>query len=65
MSLQRHVVDFEKLSLETLKKWCGITSAIVSDCMNRTHFMSAAIKPFEIGLYSCWAGSNSHWNGRR
>ena len=50
MTLQRHAVNFTKLSLETLDKWRAIPPAIVSDCMNRTHFMSSAIKPLRQGL---------------
>ena len=49
MTLQRHVVNFKKLSIETLKKWRAIPPAIVSDCMNRTNFMSSAIKPLKQG----------------
>ncbi|MBC8339113.1 MAG: RraA family protein [Rhodospirillales bacterium] len=49
MPLQRHAVEFETLSPETLDAWRGIPPAIVSDCMNRTHFMAAAIKPLNPG----------------
>ena len=50
MTLQRHAVDFEKLSPETLETWHAIPPAIVSDCMNRTHYMAGAIKPLKPGL---------------
>ena len=50
MTLQRHAVDFEKLSPETLEAWRAIPPAIVSDCMNRTHYMAGAIKPLKPGL---------------
>ena len=50
MPLQRHAVDFETLAPETLAAWREIPSAIVSDCMNRTHAMAAAIKPVKPGL---------------
>ena len=50
MPLQRHAVDFETLAPETLAAWREIPSAIVSDCMNRTHAMAAAIKPVKAGL---------------
>ena len=50
MTLQRHTLSFTKLSLETLNKWRNIPPAIVSDCMNRTHFMSSAIKPLKQGF---------------
>ena len=49
MTLQRHAIDFETLKPETLDAWRGIPPAIVSDCMNRTHFMAAAIKPVRPG----------------
>jgi len=49
MTLQRHKADFETLPPATLKAWAGIPPAIVSDCMNRTHFMAAAIKPLRPG----------------
>ena len=49
MPLQRHAVDFETLPPETLAEWRDIPPAIVSDCMNRTHVMSAAIKPVKPG----------------
>jgi len=45
MPLQRHAVNFETLPPETLQAWRDIPPAIVSDCMNRTHFMHGAIKP--------------------
>ena len=50
MSLQRHAKEFEKISSEIIDKWRKIAPAIVSDCMNRTHFMSGAIKPLKPGL---------------
>lgn len=49
MPLQRHAVNFKPLSSETLEAWRDIPPAIVSDCMNRTHFMNAAIKPVKAG----------------
>ena len=49
MTMQRHTVDFETLKPETLDAWQKIPPAIVSDCMNRTHFMAAAIKPVRSG----------------
>ncbi|MFQ5765280.1 MAG: RraA family protein [Rhodospirillales bacterium] len=49
MTLQRHAVAFETLPPETLEAWRKIAPAIVSDCMNRTHFMAAAIKPVRPG----------------
>ncbi len=50
MTLQRYETDFETLSPETLDAWRDIPPAIVSDCMNRTHFMAAAIKPVKPGI---------------
>ena len=49
MPLQRHATDFENLTPETLAAWREIPPAIVSDCMNRTHSMAAAIKPLKPG----------------
>ena len=49
MPLQRHAADFENLTPETLAAWREIPPAIVSDCMNRTHSMAAAIKPLKPG----------------
>ena len=49
MLLQRHATDFENLTPETLAAWREISPAIVSDCMNRTHSMAAAIKPLKPG----------------
>ncbi len=49
MPLQRHAVDFETLAPKALAEWRDIPPAIVSDCMNRTHVMSAAIKPVKPG----------------
>ncbi len=49
MPLQRHAVNFDPLSPETLEAWRDIPPAIVSDCMNRTHFMAGAIKPVKAG----------------
>ena len=50
MTLQRYETDFETLPPETLDAWRDIPPAIVSDCMNRTHFMAAAIKPVKPGI---------------
>ncbi len=50
MPLQRQPVDYQKLSSETLDHWRAIPPAIVSDCMNRSHFMAAAIKPLKPGI---------------
>ena len=50
MTLQRYETDFEALPPETLDAWRDIPPAIVSDCMNRTHFMAAAIKPVKPGI---------------
>ncbi len=50
MPLQRHAVDFETLSPETLAEWRDIPPAIVSDCMNRTHVMAGRMKPVKQGV---------------
>ena len=50
MTLQRYETNFKTLPPETLDAWRDIPPAIVSDCMNRTHFMAAAIKPVKPGI---------------
>ena len=49
MAIQRHEIDFEQLSAADLAAWREIPPAIASDCMNRTQFMAAAIKPVAPG----------------
>ncbi len=50
MALQRHRVDFEVLSPETLALWRKIPPAVAGDCMNRTQCMAGAIKPVGAGM---------------
>ncbi len=50
MALQRHRVDFEVLSPETLALWHKIPPAVAGDCMNRTQCMAGAIKPVGAGM---------------
>ncbi len=50
MALQRHRVEFEVLSPETLALWRKIPPAVAGDCMNRTQCMAAAIKPVGAGM---------------
>ena len=49
MAIQRHDIDFERLSPETIEAWRAIPPAVASDCMNRENFMAAAIKPVRAG----------------
>jgi len=49
MPIQRHEINFEKLSVADLAAWREIPPAIASDCMNRSQFMAAAIKPVAAG----------------
>jgi regulator of RNase E activity RraA len=49
MPLQRHAPDFKVLPAKAIKAWRDIPPSIVSDCMNRTHVMAAAIKPLKPG----------------
>lgn len=49
MPIQRYKVEFERLSAEALENWRLIPPAIASDCMNRSGFMGAAIKPIARG----------------
>ncbi len=50
MALQRHRVDFEVLSPETLALWRKIPPAVAGDCMNRAQCMAGAIKPVAAGM---------------
>lgn len=45
MTVQRYDIDFARLAPETLEAWRRIPPAVASDCMNRSQFMAAAIKP--------------------
>ena len=49
MAIQRFEIDFETLAPEALDAWRGIPPAVASDCMNRSRFMAAAIKPVKAG----------------
>lgn len=49
MPVQRIPATFETLPPEDLAAWRGIPPAIASDCMNRSNFMAAAIKPLKPG----------------
>ncbi len=49
MAIQHFETNFETLSPEVLEAWRDIPPAIASDCMNRSRFMAAAIKPVKVG----------------
>ena len=49
MAMQRYETDFETLSPQVLDAWRAIPPAVASDCMNRSRFMAAAIKPVKAG----------------
>ena len=49
MPIQRHEIDFEPLTEAEIAAWREIPPAIASDCMNRSQFMAAAIKPVAPG----------------
>jgi len=49
MATQRYAVEYEKLTLKEIDAWRQIPPAIASDCMNRSQFMVAAIKPLAPG----------------
>ena len=49
MPVQRHIVEFERLSQADIDGWRKIPPAIASDSMNRGQFMAAAIKPLAPG----------------
>ena len=67
MPIQRHEVDFETLPADVLERWRGLPPAVVSDCMNRSNVMAAAIKPVAAGMrvvgqartVTCMVGDNS------
>ncbi len=49
MPIQRHEIDFGPLTEAEIAAWREIPPAIASDCMNRSQFMAAAIKPVTAG----------------
>ncbi len=49
MAIQRIEIDFETLAPGALESWRQIPPAVASDCMNRSRFMAAAIKPVKAG----------------
>ena len=67
MPIQRFEVDFETLPADLLERWRGVPPAVVSDCMNRSNVMAAAIKPVAAGkrvngqarTVTCMVGDNS------
>ncbi len=67
MPIQRHEADFETLPADVLERWRGVPPAVVSDCMNRSNVMAAAIKPVAAGMraigqartVTCMVGDNS------
>ncbi len=67
MPIRRHEVDFETLPADVLERWRGLPPAVVSDCMNRSNVMAAAIKPVAAGMrvigqartVTCMVGDNS------
>ncbi len=65
MTLQRNTTDFETLPPETIDAWREIPPDVVSDCMNRTHFMAATIKPVRPGTGGAAAAelrARRRWN---
>ena len=53
MTVQRYLVNFERLSPHDLAKWKEIPPAIASDSMNRCYVMSARISPLSPGMTIC------------
>lgn len=49
MPIERYEAEFEILSPADLEAWRAIPPAVASDCMNRSQFMAAAIKPVGRG----------------
>ncbi len=49
MPIQRYERELETLAPEALQAWRPIPPAVASDCMNRSGFMAAAIKPVKPG----------------
>jgi len=53
MPIQRHRINYQKLSDDQLAPWRDIPPAIVSDMMNRTQVMGGKIKPVAEGMRLC------------
>jgi Demethylmenaquinone methyltransferase len=53
MAMQRYIVDFPRLSEETLKQWATVPSSVASDAQNRCQSMDARIKPMVPGMRIC------------
>jgi len=50
MAIQRYRPTYTQLEESEVREWRDIPPAIAADCLNREHFMSAAIKPIAPGL---------------
>lgn len=53
MAMQRYIVDFPRLSPDTLGIWSNIPSSVASDSLNRCQSMDARIKPCSEGMRIC------------
>lgn len=53
MAMQRYIVDYPKLSAETLERWRQVPSSVASDAQNRCQSMDARIKPMVPGMRIC------------
>ena len=53
MPIQRHRINYDKLTSDQIAAWLEIPPAIVSDMMNRTQVMDGRIKPVKEGMRVC------------
>lgn len=53
MAMQRYLVEFPRLSPETLALWETVPSSVASDTQNRCQSMDARIKPCAPGMRIC------------
>ncbi|WP_448204402.1 RraA family protein [Azospirillum sp. sgz302134] len=53
MAMQRYIVDYPRLSPESLDKWRTVPSSVASDAQNRCQSMDSRIKPMVPGMRIC------------
>ena len=53
MAMQRYLVDYPRLTAETLALWATVPSSVASDALNRSQSMDSRIKPMVPGMRIC------------
>lgn len=53
MAMQRYLVDYPRLSADTLARWAIVPSSVASDALNRCQSMDSRIKPMVPGMRLC------------